>query len=578
MDKGFSNLALRQHQPRLETGILLSNRTPTPHLRVEFSSVLNEASMVEPSSSSSNNNSMIGNSTSDDGGVTTVTFALGPPSSSHGVFSSEPDTPNDSAMMEDDLHTSLLPPEANIGAGNDENNNNSNGRRMATASQLVDAAGRPHSGLRLVMRKVGNFIATLTLLTMLIVIPVVTYRALSKRKLDIAAFDSAGVMVLGTVVLSVRLVYLHFTHWYMPSVQKYVVRILWMVPLYAIQSWLSLRFRESRIYIDTIRDLYEAYVIASFLYYLIELLGGQDALVRMFRAKARADPEAARHLGHHAFPLNFVLQPWELGIEFMLQCKHGVLQYVVVKAIATVLTFGFQSLGWYGEGEFRWDKAYPYLAFFLNMSVMHALYCLVKLFHAVNDELRHPIDWHPLGKFLCVKGVVFFTWWQGVIIFYLYAHGIIDDIGSWTGEEVSNGLIDYCVCIEMVAFAIAHSYTFTYTEYLPSTVQRAMSAYQGQLDDNGDGDSNNSTYRPPATLDRPMRFRDALWSSTMPSETLHDIRRLQSGVDTVMEQVNDPGLISLQNMRAANGQLNGFFFKDTNSSSEDSAPIMQNII
>ena len=95
----------------------------------------------------------------------------------------------------------------------------------------------------------------------------------------------------------------------------------------------------------------------------------------------------------------------------MLQCKHGVLQYVVVKAIASVLTFAFQSMGVYGEGQFKWNVAYPYLAFFLNISVMYALYCLVKLFHAVNDELRDPINWHPLGKFLCVKGVVFFTWY-----------------------------------------------------------------------------------------------------------------------------------------------------------------------
>ena len=37
------------------------------------------------------------------------------------------------------------------------------------------------------------------------------------------------------------------------------VRILWMVPLYAVQSYLSLQFHKIRIYIDTIRDLYEAY-------------------------------------------------------------------------------------------------------------------------------------------------------------------------------------------------------------------------------------------------------------------------------------------------------------------------------
>lgn len=463
----------------------------------------------------------------------TNTFSLGPPSSQNPA--------DDSGMMDDnDLTTSFLP-RAEQSEG-------------LTASQIAAAATRRHSSLRLVLRKIGNWVAAFTLTVMSIVVPAVTYKELSKRKLDIAAFDSAGVMVLGTVILSVRLVYLHFTHWYMPNVQKYVIRILWMVPLYAIQSWLSLLYRDARIYIDTVRDLYEAYVISSFLYYLIELLGGQDALVRTLRTMKQTDPEAAEHLEDHGFPLNLVLEPWELGLEFMLQCKHGVLQYVVVKTIASVLTFAFQSMDVYGEGLFEWNVAYPYLAFALNCSVMYALYCLVKLFHAINDELRHPIDWHPLGKFLCVKGVVFFTWWQGVIIFYLKAHGIIDDIGAWTGEQVANGLIDYCICIEMVGFAIAHAYTFTYEEYLPSTVQAAMAEYERvQTNDVGGGNEAtprraSATYRPPETLPRPMKFKDAFWSSTLPSETIQDIRRLQNGVDRAISQVSDPGSISLRAM------------------------------
>lgn len=449
-------------------------------------------------------------------------------------------------MMDDnDLTTPLF-----LSARDNTNEGGGGGGGPPTDNNGARRLLRPHSSLRLVIRKIGNFIASFTLLTMLVIVPVVIYRALSRRKLDFAAFNSAGVMVLGTVVLSIRLVYLHFTHWYMPNVQKYVVRILWMVPLYAIQSWLSLRFREARIYIDTVRDLYEAFVISSFLYYLIELLGGQDRFVQALRAKSRNDPEAAHHLGSHTFPLNCVLERWELGVEFVLQCKHGVLQYVVVKTIASFLTFGFQWLGIYGEGQFKWNAAYPYMAFILNVSVMHALYCLVKLFHAVNDELRHPIDWHPLGKFLCVKGVVFFTWWQGVIIFYLQSHGIISDIGSWTGEEVANGLIDYCVCIEMVAFAIAHAYTFTYVEYLPSTVEQAMAAYEedGQPSPTDGSSDQTPTYLPPDYLPRPMKFRHALLGSVLPSETLQDMRRLRGGVREVVNQVTDPGTISLQDM------------------------------
>mmetsp|Transcript_15220 Transcript_15220/g.42912 ORF Transcript_15220/g.42912 Transcript_15220/m.42912 type:complete len:547 (-) Transcript_15220:215-1855(-) len=442
------------------------------------------------------------------------------------------------------------------GSGNNGPDDEGNNQAPMTASHFVSAATRQHSSVRLVLRKIGNFVATFTLLAMLVIIPIVTYRQLRRRKLDFAAFESAGVMVFGTVILSIRLVYLHFTHWYMPNIQKYIIRILWMVPLYAIQSWLSLRFRSARIYIDTIRDLYEAYVISSFVYYLIELLGGQDALVRTLRRKVTDDGNGTGHLAKHSFPLNFVLQPWELGMEFMMQTKHGVLQYVVVKTIATFLTFGFQSLEMYGEGEFRWDVAYPYMAFLLNCSVMYALYCLVMFFHVVSEDLRYPINWHPLGKFLCVKGVVFFTWWQGVVIFYLQSHGIIEDIGQWSGEEVANGLIDYCVCIEMVFFAIAHAYTFTYTEYLPSTVQEAIeaaaqaesAAVEGGPPPPRRRTSSAVEYQPPTVLNQPLNFRDAFWSSTLPSETIHDIRRLRRGVDRVVNQATDPGTISMQHV------------------------------
>ena len=77
------------------------------------------------------------------------------------------------------------------------------------------------------IRGMGNFLYGITIFTMLIVVPMVTYNAIEEHRFDFAAFDSAGVMVLGTLVLSFRLVYLHLGHWYMPEVQKYVVRIVW---------------------------------------------------------------------------------------------------------------------------------------------------------------------------------------------------------------------------------------------------------------------------------------------------------------------------------------------------------------
>lgn len=45
----------------------------------------------------------------------------------------------------------------------------------------------------------------------------------------------------------------------MPSEQKYIVRILFIVPIYALDCWLSLLFFKDNFYVyfDSIRDWYE---------------------------------------------------------------------------------------------------------------------------------------------------------------------------------------------------------------------------------------------------------------------------------------------------------------------------------
>ena len=57
----------------------------------------------------------------------------------------------------------------------------------------------------------------------------------------------------------------HLANYNQPHVQIYVVRILWMVPIYSIESWLAMRFHKNAIYIETLRDFYESYVLYSFL-------------------------------------------------------------------------------------------------------------------------------------------------------------------------------------------------------------------------------------------------------------------------------------------------------------------------
>lgn len=410
------------------------------------------------------------------------------------------------------------------------------------------------------MKVIGNVFAVASTVTFIVAVPLITYYAMSNdwTRPDFAAFYSAGAFVLITLVMSTKIIYNHLTNWYMPDVQKYVVRILWMVPLYAVQSWLSLRFHNARIYFDTLRDLYEAYVIQSFLYYLMELLGGEDTLVQILQEKDA-------HYGNHPSIMRMtIIPPWEMGFNFMANCKYGVLQYVVAKIILTIATACLEPLGYFSQTEFNWRQGYVYAAFIINLSQMWAMYCLVKFYHATHHNLREPKNWRPLGKFLCIKGVVFFTWWQGLGIALLKSRDLINDVGNWGADDVANAFQDYLICAEMFCFAIAHSFTFTHKEYLPSSAiggtgnsgihLNEAGLGGGADDDEGESVFDNSNFQPPVirTLHTPMTFKDALWSSTVPNETLNDIRRFHNGVtEQGANQSSDIGMLRNVSMQHA---------------------------
>lgn len=46
---------------------------------------------------------------------------------------------------------------------------------------------------------------------------------------------------------------MHTEYYTQPNLQKHVIRILWMVPIYALDAWFALRFKDARQYLNPIR-------------------------------------------------------------------------------------------------------------------------------------------------------------------------------------------------------------------------------------------------------------------------------------------------------------------------------------
>ena len=72
-----------------------------------------------------------------------------------------------------------------------------------------------------------------------------------------------------------------------------------------------------------------------------------------------------------------------------------------------------------------------------------------------------------MPKFLCVKGILFFSFWQGIFVSILVAAGVISKLGPYTdSEHISLALTDAMVCMEMPLFAIAHQYAFSTIDFV----------------------------------------------------------------------------------------------------------------
>jgi len=251
------------------------------------------------------------------------------------------------------------------------------------------------------------------------------------------------------------------------KLQTYIVRIVFIVPIYVAETISILFFGQwipgfSLLFI-VIRDIWEAIVIDTFLSFVLESTGGEGACARAMSI----EPGVVSHLppltwclpadgitfkfrtgGTRVYVFQYLEQLYERVTRkvsmtlanrensppairemsddteysyytmakvipctpvFVKWCKRGTLQFVITKpimAFLTVLVFltGLDGLVWH------WFELAVY-----NISYSVALYSLCLFYTAVryNPAIK-PVK--PLRKFVAVKLVVFATFWQNLSI------------------------------------------------------------------------------------------------------------------------------------------------------------------
>jgi len=248
-----------------------------------------------------------------------------------------------------------------------------------------------------------------------------------------------------------------------PIVQRKIIAIMWMIPIYSVSSWLGLVFVDAQIYLLFLKDVYEAYVIYTFLALLIAILGRGDRNEVIELLSKHAD------MDHLKPPIKFPCSPEQIfqsprhKAEAVLdQCQYFCMQFVFLRPITSAVIVISDSFY-----ENRWELTMPqlYMNLVTNVSIFFAFTGLMRFYHAMKDEL---IWCNPFSKFLCIKGIVFVTFWQSVAISFI-AHAIYEDNDDLQADEKatewSKRAQSFLICLEMFVFAIAHCFVFPTEEW-----------------------------------------------------------------------------------------------------------------
>jgi hypothetical protein len=293
---------------------------------------------------------------------------------------------------------------------------------------------------------------------------------------DFVKYQLAGTFTLIACLISFWHITSHLRNLHKPYVQRRIAAILWMVPIYSVTSWLSLVFPYLEPTLSVVRNLYEAYVIYTFIGFLVAILEdgkGLQGLVEKMTKRVEEERESiqlALQTGERP-PSPRLSPPFScchtedassVAVAWLYQCKMMALQFVLLKPVLVVLPIALgcipgvdMNVPTITHHRVNWDSPALYINMLQCVAVSVAFYGLLLFYHGSDKEL----EWcNPWPKFLCIKAVVFMTFWQEIGLQAMSALKVVD-------EHSAGQFQNLFVCLEMLLASAAHFYIFPHEEW-----------------------------------------------------------------------------------------------------------------
>ncbi|KAI5296417.1 hypothetical protein KEM52_002829 [Ascosphaera acerosa] len=263
----------------------------------------------------------------------------------------------------------------------------------------------------------------------------------------------------------------------MPTLRFFsIMRILFMVPIYSVVSFLSLYFYRKSVYFEVLRDCYEAFAIASFFSLLCNYVGD--------------DLHDQKNYFREAVP-----KPWMWPIRSFKRCCGewlwrtprsgltqfniiwvGVFQYCFIRLATTAVTVITEAFRKYCIDSNSPQFAHLWVSIVQAIAVTIAMYCLIQFY----TQLKEDIAQHkPLLKLISIKLVIFLSFWQSIILNWLIAGGKIHPTKKIAYSDIKVAITGLLLTLEMALFSVLHFFAFSARPFYLKNLGGKAQQYQG---------------------------------------------------------------------------------------------------
>jgi hypothetical protein len=158
-----------------------------------------------------------------------------------------------------------------------------------------------------------------------------------------------GALVVFSCLLSTILILLHHFNLNRVPIQNKIINIIWLVPITGVSSYAVICGIKYNIYLEFIRDTYQAYCCYLFFALLLAYLGCHDD-EDLFAIETYLETSSVSQL---PFPLTILFsEPNLKGRKFLRFIQSGVLQFCVVKSFLVCISLLMQLFGYFHEYNF----------------------------------------------------------------------------------------------------------------------------------------------------------------------------------------------------------------------------------